>query len=268
MTLLDRLEKRLGQWAVPHLMLLLIGGQVIAYIMTLQQPELAEKLSLVPMRVQQQGEVWRLFSFLFLPPATNLVLAFFFWYMLFLMGQTLESVWGVFRFNLFLLIGWLATLAAAWITPQLPAENRFLQLSIFLAFAYLYPNFQLMLFFLLPVRIYWLALLSWLGILATLVWGDWPMRWAALASVANFLLFFGRDLIGKAAWGRRWMTWQTKQYAEKGSPFHRCVVCGITDKTNPEMTFRYCSKCQGAQGYCEAHIRNHEHITAHSMSDG
>ena len=113
-------------------------------------------IALVPTKVLH-GEVWRLVTFLCEPPTNNLVFAFFFWYLFFLMGTALESTWGVFRYNVYLLVGWAATVAVSFIQPEAPASAGFLQGSVFLAFAYLYPNFQLLLFFILPVKVKWLA---------------------------------------------------------------------------------------------------------------
>ena len=91
------------------------------------------------------------------PPTTNLLFAFFFWYLFYLMGTVLESTWGAFRYNVYLLVGWAATVAVAFLQPNAPASISFLQASVFLAFAYLYPDFQILLFFILPVKVKWLA---------------------------------------------------------------------------------------------------------------
>jgi hypothetical protein len=80
------------------------------------------------------------------------------------------------------------------------------------------------------------------------------------ASVLNFFVFFGKDVLDRIQGGRRRMAWQAKTIVDQDKPFHRCQVCGITDKSHPQMEFRYCSKCAGACGYCSEHIRNHEHV--------
>ena len=122
------------------------------------------------------GEVWRLVSFVAQLPTESLILAIFFWYLFYLMGTTLEHTWGSFRYNVFLLIGYVATVAVAFVPPAEPASVAFLQGSVFLAFAWLYPDFQIMLFFILPVKIKWLALLAWIGYFLALVTGDWSTR--------------------------------------------------------------------------------------------
>src|SRR5262245_37903004 len=208
MPVLDKLERALGRFAVPQLTLALIVCQVAVYGMTALQPrgpgvpDPAEPLLLVPELVLQ-GEAWRLVSFLVVPPVTNLLFAFLFWYFLYLMGTALEHHWGTFRFNIYLLVGYLATLGAAFIVPDQPAGNGFLYGSLFLAFAYLYPDYELLLFFILPVKVKYLALLAWIGYGLGFLFGDWLQRVLILAALSNFLLFFGRDVFRRALAGHR-----------------------------------------------------------------
>jgi hypothetical protein len=258
--MLSKLERKLGRFALPNLTLFLIVGQVLVYTITQVRPRALENIQLVPAKVLE-GDIWRLFTFLVQPPETIPIFAFFFWYLFYLMGTALEHQWGVFRYNVFLLIGYVATVAAAFLVPQATASNVFLEGSVFLAFAYLYPNFELYLFFILPVKIKWFAMFAWIGYFLQFAYGDWSTRAMIAASVLNFFVFFGRDVLDRIHGGRRRMAWQAKQIANQAKPFHRCMVCGITDKSHPQMEFRYCSQCAGACGYCTEHIRNHEHVT-------
>jgi hypothetical protein len=258
--MLDKLERKLRRFAVPNVTLLLIACQVVVYVMAEFRSNAVANIQLVP-RLVLEGQFWRLFTFVVEPPPMNVLFAFFFWYLFYLMGSALEQQWGAFRYNVFLLIGYFATVAAAFLTPDVPATNGFVQGTVFLAFAYLFPDFELTLFFILPVKVKWLALIQWAFYGLTFVTGEWSTRAAIAASVLNFFVFFGKDLYLRIKGKRRRMAWQAKTVAEKEKPFHRCLVCGITDKTHPEMDFRYCSKCAGACGYCTEHIRSHEHVT-------
>jgi hypothetical protein len=264
MNWLDRLERRLGRFGVPQVTLALIICQVLVYLLTQSQPEVAERLFLFPDRVAE-GEWWRVFTFLIVPPYANLVFAFFIWYFFYLMGTTLEYQWGTFRYNIFLLIGYMASVGASfagwkiWPEWDKPATNAFLEGSVFLAFAYLYPDFVIYIFFILPVRIKWLALLAWIGYGYSILFGSIPARVMTIASICNFLLFFGSDILHRMGYGRRQMEAQFRAFRDRDKPFHRCMVCGITDKTNPQMDFRYCSQCEGSCGYCTEHLKNHEH---------
>ncbi len=271
MSLLEKIERRLGRFALPHLTMVLIACQVVVYAMAQgdllkagagggQRETVIDRIALVPDKVLE-GQVWRLLTFVCEPPVMNLLFAFFFWYLFYLMGEALELSWGAFRYNVYLLVGYFATVAVSFLTPDVPASIFFLQGSVFLAFAALFPDFVIQIFFLLPVKIKWLALLAWIGCFLTLVFGTWTTRLSALASVCNFLLFFGKDILYRLQRGQRHMALQASRIGARPKPyFHRCTVCGITDQSHPQADFRYCQECDGHRGYCMEHLRNHEHI--------
>ena len=262
MWFIDKLERWLRPVAVPNVTLGLIIGQVAVFFMALARPDLLLRLELVPQQFLA-GEGWRLVTFIFIPPLANPICAFFFWYLFYLMGTALEHFWGIARYNLYLLIGFLATAGVAFLALDQPASNTFLSGSVFLAFAFLNPDFELYLFFLVPVKVKWLALLTWVGYGAVLVFGTASLRLVVAASVCNFLLFFAPELWWRVRSAGRRMALQARQYSTPEKPyFHRCVVCGITDRTHPHMDFRYCSRCEGNCGYCQDHLSNHEHVTA------
>ena len=261
------LEQRFGRFAIPNITLIVIIGQVVTYAATQADPQLFEKMTLVPAKVMD-GEVYRLLTFLVMPPGCAAIWAFFFWYLFYLMGTALESFWGTFRYNLFLLIGYTATVAASFINPDAAVMNWFLEGTVFLAFAHLNPNFELYVMFILPVRIKWLALLTWIGFGLGFISGDWSVRLTIAASVLNFFVFFGGDVWYRIVGGQRRMFSQVKRFSERPPEYiHKCAVCGITDTTHPKMEFRYCSQCSGDLGYCAEHLRNHEHLRDHSGDD-
>jgi len=263
MAFLDRLERTFGRWALPGLSLYLVIGQVGVYLLAMMGRLNLTLIMLVPELVRR-GEPWRLVSFLFLPPNTNFVFIVFAWWMFYLMGSALEAYWGVFRYNVFLLLGYLLTVGLALLQPVAVVSNEFLAGSVFLAFAYLNPEFEIMLFFILPLKIRWLALLAWAIYAATFVMGTWASRLQIIAAVGNFFIFFGRDLwlhAGVISRRRRLASaGRAQRAADEDEPLHRCRICGKTDRSDPQLDFRYCSKCAGAQCYCPDHIFNHEHV--------
>ena len=257
---ISKLERILGRFAVPNLTLFVIAGQVAIFVGMQADPALLSRVELVPQKILD-GEVYRLLSFLVVPPDTYPIWAFFFWYLFYLMGTSLEAFWGTFKYNLFWLIGYVATVAVGFLTPEIPVSNWFLQGTVFLAFAYLNPNFELCLMFILPVKIKWFALLTWIGFVLTFVSGDWSTRLSVAAAVANFFVFFGSSILWRAKLGQRHMAGQAKRFAVRPPSFnHKCETCGITDASHPKMDFRYCSQCTADQCYCSDHIRSHEHI--------
>jgi hypothetical protein len=260
MKLLDRLEKVLGRFALPNVTVYLIAGQTVCYVLFMTG-KLDRSMTWLSADLLLDGQWWRMVTFLFDPPLSNPIFAFFAWYIFYLMGSALEEHWGAFRYNVFLLIGIFLTVAVSFLIPAFPVTNAFIGGSVFLAFAFLYPDFVLQLFFILPVRIKWLALLTWLYYGYLVFFGGWHTSLVVLASVGNFLLFFASDLVWMMKSGRRQMARQAQQLSRRDDePFHRCTVCGITDKSHPQMDFRYCPECEGQFGYCQDHIRNHEHV--------
>jgi len=275
MSLLNRLERWLGRFAVSNLSLWLVGGQVVFLALAMFGNFDLGRVALLPAAVVA-GEVWRVVTFLFLPPVsvlslTGAVFLAFGWYMFYLMGSALEQYWGEFRFNLFIGAGWFLTVVASFLFPRAYSTNLFLAGSVFLAFAYLNPDFELLIFFILPVKIKWLALIQWLGYAYVLAVGTWADRTLVLASVGNFLLFFAKDMVQSIRSGRRRMAYRAQQFGASGEeeePRHRCRVCGRTELTNPELDFRYCSKCADEDCYCSEHLAHHVHTTAKDGTKG
>ena len=265
MKLLDNLQRRFGRFAVPHVTEGLIACQVLSYFFLMGNPAFQAAIALVPRQVLG-GEVWRLVTFLCQPPPMNALFAFFFWYLFYLMGTALENTWGAFRYNVYLLLGWLATGTVSFLQLDAVAAPMLLQASVFLAFAHLYPDFELLLFFILPVKVKWLAMLQWLGYLWMMAVGDWMIRLLVLASVCNFLLFFWPDILSRLKTGRRRLARHAEKAHQANAPRHTCAVCGVTNLSDPKMSFRYCSKCTGALCYCENHLRDHQHVTEETSS--
>ncbi len=269
MSLLTKLERILGRLAIPNLSLYLVAGQVLFWGLAALTGFNLERIDLLPAAVYA-GEAWRLVTYLFRPPgagtgALAIVLIAFAWYIFYLMGAALEHYWGAFRYNAFIGLGWLLTTAVAFLTPGAYASNLFLAGSVFLAFAHLNPDFELLIFFILPVKIKWLALLLWLRYAYVAAVGGWSDRLMVLAATGNFLVFFLGDIVDRMRTGRRRMAHQARGFAahpDEGEPRHRCRVCGKTDLTHPQTDFRYCSKCAGNECYCSEHIFNHEHVLA------
>ena len=257
--MLSWLEKRLRRFAIPRLTLILIFGQVLVYMLSYRNPAALQMFVLVPRKVLQ-GEWWRLIAFLFLPPCTKLIFAFFAYYLFYLFGSALEAHWGDFRYNVYIFVAYVATVASVFLVPNGAATNAYIGGSIFLAFAYLYPDFTLHIFFVLPVKVKYMAWITWFVYGMKLAGGSWMVRLHVLAAVGNFLLFFGRDIWLRAKSGKRRMEGEVRRIREKNKPFHCCAVCGKTERSDPATDFRVCPECHGAPDYCEEHIHDHQHI--------
>lgn len=194
MNWLNKLERKYSHLAIKNLMYYIVFLNALIYILILidHTGSVIPLLTLNPTLVLQ-GEVWRLVSYIFIPPSASPIFIIFILYFYYMVGTGLEQEWGTFKFNLYYLVGMLGTTVATFITGG-GATAIYLNLSLFLAFAYIYPNFEVLLFLLLPVKVKYLAWLNWFFIGFTVMSGTLPAKAAALVSIANFFLFFGKDI--------------------------------------------------------------------------
>ena len=145
-------------------------------------------------------------------------------------------------------------------------STYYINMSIFLAFALTYPDLQVMLYFLIPIRIKWMGLLYGILILADLVRGNWASRVAIIASLFNFIIFYlisGRldRFSPHQAHRRQTYKKKVKQVQPRGGiTKHKCAICGRTEQDGDDLEFRFCSKCDGNYEYCQDHLFTHQHI--------
>lgn len=283
MNFLNRLEKKIGRYAIPGLMKYMVGCYVIGYIIMYAAPNLVSWLTLEPYMIFHRGQVWRLVSWLLIPPSRSyLIFAIIMIIFYYQIGTALEHTWGVFRFNVFIFGGIIFTILGALLlyfaTGQAPLilqgayfTTYYLNLSIFLAFAVCYPDQQVMLYFLIPVRMKWLAIVYAVLAVAGAVSGGVVSIVAIAASLANFLIFFlltrnyhavsPQEIRRKQSF-RRQMNRPSGSYRSEDGRIskHKCAVCGRTELDDPNLEFRFCSKCNGNYEYCQDHLFTHKHV--------
>lgn len=265
MSFLDRLERTFGRLAIHNLALYIVIGQVAVVLATMLQVVNPERLIFWPGSLWL-GEFWRPFTFLFVVPMPGSLFGYVFlvfaWALFYMMGNALEEYWGAFRFNAFLFTSYVLTIALSFLMLRYPVSNTYILGSVFMAFAVLNPNYELMLFGLLPVKVKWLALVSVALGGYTFVVGGWSARLQIGAAVVAFLLFFARHFMTEAKYRQKQAARRVEREAEVEQPRHVCHTCGKTDKTHPQLDFRYCSQCAGDQCYCPDHIKTHAHVVA------
>lgn len=262
---LDKLERKFGRFAIRGLMTYIIGFTGFAFILIKLDYSYLGKLTLIPSAVLR-GEVWRLITYIFIPDTFDILWIIITLYLYYMIGNQLEHEWGSFKFNVYYLVGMLGTTIAVLLTGG-SGTARYLNLSLFLAFAYLYPNYELLIFFVLPVKVKYLAWLDFGYIALTVLLPGIPLsaKAAALVSIVNYFIFFGRDMLTNSK-NRRY-AYKNKQRYRQQVPktknlgyTHKCSVCGLTDRDDPGMDFRYCPECEGRHAYCREHIFDHEHV--------
>lgn len=256
MDILSILEKRFGHWAIRNLTLYLIAIQLIGVALLMGGYSRYEDLVLVGGLVQV-GQWTRLLSFMMIPRTLSPIWLFFSFYVLYMIGSALEKEWGAFRFNLYVLCGYLLTILTAFIAPSAYIFNTYFLGGIFLAFATLFPQVEFRLFFFIPVKVKWLGWLTAGLYILTLLTADTGSRLGVGAALLNYLLFFGRGFVTHLQAGKRRKVYHTNRAVIAAQPLHHCTQCKATDKSHPTLGFRYCSTC--GKCYCEEHMSTHSH---------
>ncbi len=303
MGLLDKLERKFGKYAIHNLSLVITVIYALGYVISVVNPVLYYRYLSLDAGMILKGQVWRIVTFILYPPSTGLIwllIALYFYYMI---ATALERTWGSFRFNLYYISGMLFHVLGAFVLygvtyllygygVSIPLGTTYLNFSMFFAFAALYPDTQFLMFYIIPIKAKWLALLDAAFFAYAIVKGILPASIthmttsarlaqigamaAALISLLNFLIFyigmkkrkslnatqrnFRRQTTRQDTRRRMQRTQHTEQNFQKTGARHRCEICGRTELTNPELEFRYCSKCNGAHEYCQDHLFRHEHI--------
>ena len=192
---LNKLERKVGKFSIPNLMNLILVGMAVVFLsdifLSVQYGTTLSSYLYFSRSAIFHGEVWRILSFLCIPINSSLIWILFSMYFYWLIGSGLEREWGSFRFNVFYLCGAIGTIISGLITGYV--GNTYLNFSLFLAFALLYPDFQVMLFFILPVKMKWLAWLDVAFLALEFLRSSWSGKLAILFALANILLFFGKD---------------------------------------------------------------------------
>lgn len=273
------------RFGIPNLMRVIVIGNVAVYVlMLLTQANDANALSFLTFNLNAllHGEVWRLVTFVFVPAYSSpfaLLISLYFYYWI---GSTLERQWGTAKFNLYYISGTLLTVLGVVLAslisgnPYLTAAGTgYVNLSMFFAFAFLFPDTTVLLFFILPVRMKWLAYLDGALFAFDIIKAIGAHNWAGvvlpIVALLNFAVFIWPEVhylkerakyqnSRKTVQFRQAQQQQAKQAQQQGYR-HKCAVCGRTDTDYPDLQFRYCSKCVGYHCFCQDHIFNHVHFT-------
>ena len=272
---IDRFCAKHPRFGISNLMLYIVIGQVAVFILDLFFRGMLSSYWLPFSRdLILHGQVWRLVTFIFLPSDSGnpffLLLGCYFYYWI---GTMLEREWGTARFTLFYLSGVVLSVLSGMILGI--TDIYYINLSIFLVIATLYGEMQVLLFFVIPIKMKWMALIDvaliLVAVIQNLMYGSWVGALLPLASFVNYFIFtrpFWGAKLGvlrrradpKVVNFKRVQKQAQKQAKATGGYRHKCAVCGITDADDPNMEFRYCSKCDGYYCYCMNHINNHVHI--------
>ena len=284
MKFIDKLERKFGRFGIPNLTIYMIVFYVIGYALMIVNPGILNWLSLEPAYILR-GQVWRLVTWVLYPPSTSGVLWFaiavlFFYYPI---GTSLERTIGTFKYTLYILSGVIFTILGAFILYFLLGGNvlvgnvfstYYISLSTFLAYAMCYPDMQVLLMFIIPVKMKWMAIFYVVIVVYEMIQyimaGAWYLVIPIVASLLNFIIFyFGtKDFsrynpkeVHRRNEFRRAMEPQGRMKSGSGSVTkHKCAICGRTELDDPNLEFRFCSRCNGNYEYCQDHLFTHTHV--------
>ena len=277
MNILNKMERKFGRYAIPNLPKVIVGIYIIGYILYYLFPQALVYIMLEPMLIMQ-GQVWRLISWVLVPPTTTniffVLIMLFFYYSI---STTLEQTWGAFRFNFYIFSGLIFMIIGAFILYIVSGggygvgfffSTYYINLAIFLAFAATYPDMRVMLYFIIPIKIKWLAALDAVIIIIDFIRAQyWATRVSIIASLLNFLIFFvlsrkyrsGATPIFRKEKPKKTFSEKRINPATGGITKHKCAICGRTENDGMDLEFRFCTKCNGNYEYCQDHLFTHTH---------
>ena len=283
MNFLNKMERKIGKYAIPNLMIYLIAAYCIGFVIYTVNPNFMLMLTLSPYHILH-GQVWRLITWILMPTDTRVFSLLIMALLYYQLGSALERSWGTFRFNVYIFGGMLFTVIGAFILygiyaaagtgsletisliSSLTFTTNYINLTIFLAFAVMYPEMQILLFFIIPVKMKWMAVVYAVLIAINLILTSWGGRIAIIMSILNFLIFFlstrnYRRVSPKEIHRKQVFKAQMRE-PRRGSMVtkHKCAVCGRTELDDPNLEFRFCSKCDGNYEYCQDHLFTNQHI--------
>lgn len=294
MNFLNKMERKFGKYAIPNLSLYLIMGYILGYVLLFVSPAALDFLTLNPYLILH-GQIWRLVTWIIIPPSrldlfTIVMLMFYY-----SVGTSLERTWGTFYYNVYLLMGMLFTIIGSFLVMGISyvpgvryndmrtlvygTENYFrmvagsfstyfVNMSIFLGFAATFPDVQVLLMFIIPIKVKWMGIAYAILLGVQFLQSDIVGMIVIGASLLNFVLFFMMTRSSRI--GMRFSPQQVKRRHDynreikRAKPMsvakHKCAICGKNSEDNPEAEFRFCSKCNGNYEYCQDHLFTHTHV--------
>lgn len=289
---LTKLERKFGKYAIVNLPLWMIVLYAAGYILFWIKPEVISYLSLNISEILH-GQVWRLFTWIMVPEIQGnvffVVLSLYFFYVI---GRGLERVWGSFLLNLYIFTGFffiaLGVIVCAVVSAVMfyfnlvPVElfalfyagdfsgAYYIEMSMFLAYAIMYPDARFLIMFIFPIKAKVLGIIYVIVLaFSSLIQFTYSIEYGIVSllavsmSLLNVMVFFlttQKKRCRSPKEIKRQREYKVKIKKATAVSRHKCAICGQTPESNPQLQFRYCSKCEGNYEYCSEHLFTHEHV--------
>jgi len=242
------LERRVPWLGTPGVLRAVVILNALMFALLALDPDYADMLWLDPEKIRQ-GEIWRLVTYIFIPQTQSLFWIFFVLLFMWFLANSLEEAWGPLRLNVFYLTGMIGCTVAAFFFGGAPS-NTFLNLSLFFAFATLAPNYEIFLFFILRVKMKYVAWVFAGFLLLQMAAAPLADKAAMVASLANYLLFFGPGFV-KGRIEAESTRVRRKKFTATEEALHRCAKCDRTEQSHPDLEFRVSGD---GEEYCAEHL--------------
>lgn len=295
---LSKLEKKLGKYAINNLIIYVLAAYGIGYILQLFNSSMYSMLALDPGLIFE-GQVWRIFTWICTVPTDLGIFTIFMFLLYYWIGTTLEHYWGTFRYNVYMISGYLfITLGSIIIygctglvfgfdgAIAISGSTYYINMASFLAFASLFPDHQIYFMMIIPLKMKYLAIIDlvligyeFLSYISQIGKADAIADFYSISlgraysfilsnpitivlSLLNFIIFF---FVFRKKKNRYFNNQTRRNYKKetvklKGITKHKCAVCGRSEEDDEDLVFRFCSKCDGNYEYCQDHLFTHEHI--------
>lgn len=295
---MSKFERKYGRYAIRNLSLILTICYGVGFLITMfdKSYTITSYLTLDPYKILH-GQIWRLVTWLLIPGSSFSLLDIIMLLFYYSIGRTLEQVWGDYQYNKYIFLGMLFTIAGSFILlgyysilinitgssytiAQISASIGYsftafyIYMSVFLGFACTFPENRVLLMFIIPIKMKWLGIAYGVYYVVTIVYyafsGAIPSMIVILSSLLNFFVFFitttvkrkgsPKDRMRQAQRQRTFNQDIKKEAPKMGVARHKCAICGRTELDDPNLQFRFCSKCNGNYEYCNEHLFNHRHV--------
>ena len=278
-------ERKYQKYAIRNLMYYITILYAVGLIVWMLDPMIYYNYLSLNVGMILRGQIWRLVTWVIVPPDSLDIFTIIMLLFYYNLGTALERTWGTYRYNVYIFSGMLFTIAGSFLcmgvlyllTGGMATETAsvvfysgsyafstyYINLSIFLAFAATYPDMQVLLMFVIPVKVKWMGILDAILMVYTVIAGNLFTKFAVVASLLNFVLYFyrlHRSRISPKQMHRKAQFERKSNAGRAKVTRHKCAVCGRTEEDDPNLEFRFCSKCNGNYEYCQYHLFTHEHV--------
>ena len=279
MNFFRNLEYKYGKYAIRNLMYYIIMMYLAGILLNLINPMFYYLYLSLDAKAILSGQIWRVVTFLICPPASGILFNLIAMYLYYSLGTTLERTWGAFRFNVYFFMGVLGHILAEFIIyfvtgTSYPLTTYYLNESLLLAFAVTFPELQFWLMGILPIKAKWLGIFIGAQFLYDFFFGGVVSKIGIGLSMLNFVIFFlmtrnYRQVNPKEVKRKQEFKSQMKKAEVQKIllTHHKCAVCGRTEKDDPNLEFRFCSKCAGGLEYCMDHLYTHKHVSEEDLKE-